>query len=370
MSGITDTSLLRPGGMVPSGLAPTQESDDDVFNNIMNKDDDGKVEIEPADAPTSLQKLFTDPEKMLKMWLLGETKPNPFASEQKDPMESFGKFIQSMLMQTQTDALTHLKDTMTRNNKYAASSLIDQIVEIESNSMTISPQQKTVQNFMVPEEADAFEVEIKNSSKGAVVYKNMAHNPGAGINQFEWDGKDNAGNIQPYGDYTLSVRLLKKTVDADGMTHFEKLEDAKDLDGKAIIDKPQNLSRADNEIQFSYELPDGLPDLEYASVWILNSKGEVVHKGEIEGSAGKKGIYNWNCLDFSGDRLLEDIYKVSINLRDSSRKVLKTDKQAIVKVSGKVHGLEINEKGEPNLVTSRIKAPLSAVTRIVNERGL
>jgi hypothetical protein len=50
--------------------------------------------------------------------------------------------------------------------------------------------------------------------------------------------------------------------------------------------------------------------------------------------------------------------------------MLKTDKQAIIRVSGKVHGIEVNENGEPNLITSRIKAPLSTVKQIVSEEGL
>ncbi|QOL19378.1 FlgD immunoglobulin-like domain containing protein [Candidatus Bodocaedibacter vickermanii] len=316
-----------------------------------------------------LKGLFADPEKMLKLWLMNETKPNPFAQEQKDPMETFGKFLQSMLMQTQTDSLNKLKDTMVRNNKYSATGLMGQMVEIESDKMNIAPGRKIVQNFAVPDAASAFEVEIKNASD-EVVYRNQAFNVSSGINQFTWDGVDNEGKLLPIGEYKISVSLKKEVKNEDGSPKLEHMEYAVDLDGKQIHDKIETLSMIDREVQFAYEIPEGLAGMKYASVWILNSKNQAVHKTEIEAKGGQKGVYSWNCLDASGHRVPEDIYSVQINFKDEKRKMLETDKQAVIRVTGKVQGVEVNDNGEPNLITSRIKAPLSTVKRIVSENGL
>jgi flagellar hook assembly protein FlgD len=317
----------------------------------------------------SMKSLFTDPDKMLKLWLMNETKPNPFAQEQKDPMETFGKFLQSMLMQTQTDSLNRLKDTMERNNKYSASALMGQMVEIESNKLTIDPGRKIFKNFIVPEEANAYEVEIKNSSE-ETVYKKTAYNISAGINQFSWEGVDNDGKTLPVGEYKITINLLQNKPDEAGNQRLLPLHLAVDLDGKPIENNLEVLSAVDRDVQFSYEIPEGLADLECASVWISNSKNTVVHKGEIEVKGGAKGVYSWNCLDKLGHRVPEDVYSVEFYLKDGQRKIIPTDKQAIIRVTGKVQGVEVTDNGEPNLVTSRIKAPLSTVKRIISENGL
>lgn len=357
---------LVPRGDLGIDYATADEEKNEDFTQQMQSD---KVEIEPLGSPNSLQKLFTDPEKMLKLWLLGETKPNPFAQEQKDPMDSFGKFMQAMLMQTQTDALSNLEKSMERSNRYTATGLIGEMVDVETDKMTIAPGQKTIENFTVSEEVDAFAVEIKNAA-GEVVYQSMAYEPGAGINQFAWPGTDNDGNELPVGDYKVSISLLKKVEEEGAPPRFELLEYARNLDGTEIKDKVQKLSLVDRDVQFSYEIPEGLPELAYASVWITDSKGHAVHKGEIEVKSGEKGVYSWNCLDASGKRVPEDTYTIQFNLKNGNKKMLTTDKATTIRVSGKVHGIEVNENGEPNLVTSRIKAPLSAVKRIVSENGL
>ena len=244
-----------------------------------------------------------------------------------------------------------------------------QMVEIESDKMNIAPGRKIVQNFAVSEAASAFEVEIKNASD-EVVYRNQAFNVTPGINQFTWDGVDNEGKQLPIGEYKISVSLKQEVKNEDGSAKLEHLEYAIDLDGKQIRNKVETLSMMDREVQFSYEIPEGLAGMKYASVWIVNSKNEAVHKVEIEAKGGKKGVYSWNCLDGAGHRVPEDIYSIQINFKDEKRDILKTDKQAIIRVTGKVQGVEVNDNGEPNLVTSRIKAPLSTVKRIISENGL
>jgi flagellar basal-body rod modification protein FlgD len=340
-----------------------------LFDSMLRSERENGDQKVAEHSSSVLKGVFADPEKMLKLWLLNETRPNPFAQEQKDPMETFGKFLQSMLMQTQTDSLNKLKDTMVRNNKYSATALMGQMVEIESDKMNIAPGRKIVQNFSVPEAASAFEVEIKDASD-KVVYRNQAFNVTPGINQFTWDGVDNEGKQLPIGEYTMSISLKKKVENAEGAPTFEHLEHAIDLNGKPIHEKVETLSMMDREVQFSYEIPKGLADMEYASVWIMNSKGQAVHKAEIEAKGGQKGVYSWNCLDGSGHRVPEDIYSIQINFKDGKHKVLETDQQAIIRVTGKVQGIEVNDNGEPSLVTSRIKAPLSTVKRIVSENGL
>lgn len=320
-------------------------------------------------AGDSMKSLFTDPDKMLKLWLMNETRPNPFAQEQKDPMETFGKFLQSMLMQTQTDSLNRLKDTMEKNNKYSASALMGQMVEIESNKLAIDPSRKIFKNFIVPEEASAYEVEIKNA-EDKTVYKNTAFNVGAGINQFAWEGVDNDGKELPVGEYKITINLLKSADEASGNQKLVPLHLAVDLDGKPIENSLEVLSVVDRDVQFSYEMPEGLPNLECASVWISNSKGAVVHKGEIDVKSGAKGVYSWNCLDKMGHRVSEDVYSIEFYLKDGQRKILQTDQHAVIKVTGKVQGVEVTDTGEPNLVTSRVKAPLSTVKRIISENGL
>lgn len=353
------------------GVQYTTPSGSDEEFEVAPKTDYQKAEvkIESADAPNALQKLFTDPEKMLKLWLVGETKQNPFAEEQKDPMETFGKFIQSMLMQTQTSALNKLEETMVRNNKYAASNLIGSLVEIETDKMQISQARRVTQNFTVPEEADGFAVEIKDG-EDSVVYQTLVQNPGAGINQFEWSGTNNDGEILPFGEYTISINLLKKEVHPDAPPSLTVLEPARTLDGEEIKDKVAILSLIDRDVQFSYEIPNDIANLKHASVWITNSKGHAVHKGELDIEAGERGVYSWNCLDASGQRVPEDEYTISFNFKDDRHKLIHTESKPIIRVSGKVQGVEINDKGEPNLVTSRIKAPLSAVKQIVSEQDL
>jgi flagellar hook assembly protein FlgD len=359
------TNRFVPGD-IGAQYTSADEEKNGAFPDEMKKE---TAEIEPMGAPNSLQKLFTDPEKMLKLWLIGETKPNPFAQEQKDPMDSFGKFMQAMLMQTQTSALTNLEETMERSNRYTAAGLIGEMVDIETDKMTIASGRKTIENFTVSEEVDAFSVEIKNA-EGEIVYQNMVYNPGAGINQFAWPGIDNEGKEVPLGEYRVSISLLKKVVEEGAPPRFELLEHARSLDGAEIHDKVETLSMTDRDVQFSYEIPEGLSELTYASVWITDSKGHAVHKGELEVKSGDKGVYSWNCLDAAGKRVPEDTYTVQFNLKNGNRKMIATDKSTIVRVSGKVQGIEVNESGETNLVTSRIKAPLSAVKRIVSENGL
>jgi len=364
------TGAVQSGSFVPYGDLGVQYSkaeEGEDFSEVMKAKPE--VEMKPKDAPGAMEELFTDPLKMLGMWLKGEMQPNIFASEQKDPMESFGKFIQAMSMQTQTNALKKLEATMVNNNKFAAKDLMGNIVEFESDKLTITPGRKITESFEVPDKTDAFLVEVKDTS-GDVVYQSMAYNPGIGINKIEWAGIDNDGKEVPTGDYTLSVELLKKESVADGPPKFERFEYAKDLDGKDIHNKPHNLSIIDREVQFSYEIPKGMPDLEYASVRIINSKGMSVHKGEIEVTSGKKGVYSWNCLDGAGNRAPEDEYTIQISLKDKNRKILKTDKQPIIRVSGKVKGVEVSDAAEANIVTSRIKAPVSTVKSIIDESGL
>lgn len=347
----------------------TEEESKYQFDSMLHEEhaiSEKKLAEHSGDA---LKSIFTDPQKMLKLWLLNETRPNPFCEEQKDPMESFGKFIQSMLMQTQTDSLNQLKETMVSNNKYAAMDLMDKMVEIESDKMTISPGRKIIQNFTVPENINGFGVVVKNSA-GEEVYRNVSYDVNPGINQFAWDGRDQDGKEVPTGDYKISISLQKKTINEDGMPKFEHVEYANDLSGKPIDDKIETLSMIDREVQFLYELPEGLQDFEYASVWILNSKNTAVHKADIEAKSGQKSVYSWNCLDANGQRVPEDVYSIQINLKDGKREMLKTDKNAIIRVTGKVQGVEVQENGEPNLITSRIKAPLSSVKRIISEDGL
>ena len=322
---------------------------------------------------SALKDVFNDPEKMLKLWLLNETRPNPFSDEQKDPMESFGKFIQSMLMQNQTRSLDRLEQTTKANSKYAAMSMVDKVVEIESDKFQISEGRKVVQNFIVPEKAQGFCVEVKNAA-GQLIYTKATYDINPGINQFTWDGTNQDGNVVPTGDYKMSIFFVKKTVGDDVPAVDENgnvIRDyAADLNGHAINEKVETISAVDRGIQFSYELPAGLENLEYASVWILNSKNTVVHKAEVEAASGKTQTYSWNCIDGNGRRVPEDVYSVQINLKDGKRDVLKTDKNAIVRVTGKVQGIEVSEGGEANLITSRIRAPLSTVKRIINEEGL
>jgi flagellar hook assembly protein FlgD len=274
-----------------------------------------------------------------------------------------------MLMQTQTDSLNQLKETMVSNNKYAAMDLMDKMVEIESDKMTIAPGRKSIQNFTVPENISGFGVVIKNSADEEV-YRNVSYDVNPGINQFAWDGTDQEGKEVPTGNYKISISLQKKTINEDGMPIFEHVEYANDLSGKPIEDKIEALSMIDREVQFSYELPEGLQDLEYASVWVLNSKNTAVHKADIDAKSGQKAVYSWNCLDANGQRVSEDVYSIQINLKNGKREMLKTDKNAIIRVTGKVQGVEVQENGEPNLITSRIKAPLSSVKRIISEDGL
>ncbi len=329
-----------------------------------------KVEVEPIGAPNAMQKLFGDPEKMLHLWLQGEAKPNPFAENAKDPMESFGKFIQSMLMQTQTDALSQLKNTMTQNQRFAATGLIGEVGEVESNKMTIAPGKRITETFTVPEEADAFFVEIKNA-QNEVVYENVAYEPGAGMNQFEWAGTDNDGKEVPVGDYQLTISLLQKHVVDGSPPRFEHFEYARTLDSEEIHNKKTSLASIDREVQFSYEIPKGIPDLEHASIWIANSKGIPVHKGEIDVKTGERGVYSWNGLDREGVRVPEDVYTISVNFKDEKRKMIKTEEMATIRVSGKVQGIEMKDGAEePSLITSRVKAPLSSVKRIINEKSL
>lgn len=345
-----------------------EEEYEDAFDVGSNSVRDS-VPIEPKGSPGALQKLFGDPEKMLHLWLQGEAKPNPFADNTKDPMESFGKFVQSMLMQTQTDALSKLEGTMTRNQQFAASSLTGEVIEVESNKMTISPGKRISETFTVPEEADAFSVNVINAA-GETVFQNIAYDPGAGITKFEWPGTDNDGKELPAGEYKISIELLKKHETAGAPPRFEHLEYAKTLDSQEIKEKRETLSAAERDVQFSYEIPEGLPELEHASIWITNSKGTPVHKGEIDVKTGERGVYSWNGLDRSGARVPEDEYSISINFKDAKRKIIKTDEKPTIRVSGKVNEVEMNESGEPNVVTSRIKAPLSSIRRIANEQGL
>ena len=80
------------------------------------------------------------------------------------------------------------------------------------------------------------------------------------------------------------------------------MEYAKTLDSQEIKEKREKLSAAERDVQFSYEIPEGLPELEHASIWITNSKGTPVHKGEIDVKTGERGVYSWNGLDRSGAR--------------------------------------------------------------------
>jgi flagellar hook assembly protein FlgD len=339
----------------------------DDFQTILNKKNND-IKIESADEPDQLKRMFTDPEKLLKLFLLGEMKQNPFAEEQKDPMDTMSKFIQSMLMQNQSSALAELKETLVRNNKFSATSMIGKVVEIETDKFVIKPGKGISESFMTTEETDVFHVVIKDEND-VIVRQTYGNNTAAGLNRYDWDGMDENQNECPSGTYKMSISLLRKTVSAEGMEGWKVLQPATDLSGNVLEDKKEVLSQSDREIQFNYEVPN-MEEVKFASIFIRDSKSNLVHTGTLEVKAEEKGTYTWNCLDKRGDRIKEDEYTVDFSLRDANFKKIESEPKPKVKISTKVEGVAISDNPDPILVTARVNAPLSKIRSIVNESSL
>lgn len=345
------------------------ESTSDFSEIMLQKQKEDAIKTEGKDEQDPLKKLFTDPEKLMKLWLMGETKQNPFAEDQKDPMETMGKFIQSMLMQNQSNALVELKNTMVRNNKFSATSMIGKMVDVETDTFAIRPGKLLSETFVVPEEANAYHIVIKDNQNNTV-FEDYRFDAQSGLTKFEWKGLDQDGKELASGEYSISVDFLNKAKNSEGKTTLKHVEFAKDLSGNIIENKRLVLSKADRDIQFSYEIPKSVENAKHANIWITNSRGTPVHKGSLDINPGDTGIYSWNCLDQAGKTIPEDDYTVYFNLKDMNHKNIQTSEKTKIKVASRVEGVELSDNPDPTLITSRIKAPLSTIKNIVNETGL
>lgn len=133
-----------------------------------------------------------------------------------NPMDNAAVTSQMAQISTVT-ALTKLNDTVSQlNTSFGTSqnlqmaSLIGKAVLTEGSDLTLSSG-AAIGGFELDSYADKVVVEVQQSG-GAVVRTYTLEAQKAGVHNFAWDGKNEAGTAQTDGEYTFNV----KAYNADG----------------------------------------------------------------------------------------------------------------------------------------------------------
>ncbi|WP_022855439.1 flagellar hook assembly protein FlgD [Thermodesulfobacterium thermophilum] len=168
------------------------------------------------------------------------------------PLENNDMAIQLALF-NQVDQLFNINDTLKslvdlgKNlNLTYVSSLVDKKVKVDSNIGRVEQGQFLGGEFKVEGFVTGGEIVIRDS-KGNLVKKITLTDLKEGIYKIEWDGKDQAGNSVPDGNYTFSILLFDgKTVNSVKPTMVAKVTGAKlGEENRLVINGVQEINLSD-----------------------------------------------------------------------------------------------------------------------------
>ena len=113
--------------------------------------------------------------------------------------------------------LQALSDSMLSNQSLQASSMIGHGVLVAGNGLDLSGG-VGMGGFELPQASSSTQVTINDKSGALLRTIDLGASP-AGINKFQWDGKDTAGNAVADGSYTFAVTAADggSTVAASGL---------------------------------------------------------------------------------------------------------------------------------------------------------
>jgi flagellar basal-body rod modification protein FlgD len=117
-------------------------------------------------------------------------------------LAQFSSLEASMTMNDKLDTMTAqisgLANSQTTN-------LVGQTATVRGNLVTVDGTGSPVSfSFSLAGKADSTSIEVRNQNGDTVrTIDGGAH--AAGISQIRWDGRDNAGNIQPAGTYSVTI---------------------------------------------------------------------------------------------------------------------------------------------------------------------
>lgn len=260
------TAVERNTNLIDSVPRNAQESKQNDFQPIE------KPEIETVENDTRMEDYFSDPGNMLNLMCLAWQHTNPFADQQEDPSEQIMKFINATSNSTMSRNMQKMADLAEKNAGLQAMSMIGHKVEFEGNELVVDKDCSIQENFMIPENTDAYMVTVSNQA-GEKVYETYNYNPKAGINNFKWDGENNIkpkpefrveeneepkGIIEPQGEYKVTVTLLKRNG-----AELETSGHATTPDGVTLNSSSRTLKASNNSTDIRVEMPKG-------NVWVCD----------------------------------------------------------------------------------------------------
>lgn len=141
--------------------------------------------------------------KLLTTQLRNQDPTSPLDSNEfTQQIVSFTQVEQSINTNTNLEKLIALNETTQLNN---AASYIGKTVQINGEDSTLSNGKATF-TYSLTEKADESIVVISNK-EGKVIYSGNGEKQ-AGTYHFIWDGRNNEGDLQPEGTYTIKVMAL------------------------------------------------------------------------------------------------------------------------------------------------------------------
>jgi flagellar basal-body rod modification protein FlgD len=114
------------------------------------------------------------------------------------------QFSQVEQAQNQTTQLQTISNQMGGLSSNEAANLIGKQVDVSGSTLTFDGSLAATTNVSLGAAAKDVSVQVKDSSGNVVRTMDMGAQP-AGAMQITWDGKDDAGTVEPAGSYTVSV---------------------------------------------------------------------------------------------------------------------------------------------------------------------
>jgi flagellar basal-body rod modification protein FlgD len=114
------------------------------------------------------------------------------------------QFSQVEQAQNQTQELTTISNQMSGLSSNEAANLIGKQVDVRGSSLTFDGSLAATTNVTLDGAAAKTTVQVKDSSGNVIRTLDMGAQ-GPGPVQVTWDGKDDAGSVEPAGSYSVSV---------------------------------------------------------------------------------------------------------------------------------------------------------------------
>tara|TARA_Y100000294_G_scaffold157766_1_gene159600 strand:- start:1087 stop:1752 length:666 start_codon:yes stop_codon:yes gene_type:complete len=135
------------------------------------------------------------------------------AQDPLDPMDNadfsaqLAQFSALEQMQNVNKNIEDLVQLQTSFNNNMSIDLIDKLVTVPGNNLTISEGKPDTVSYELGKEAKSVSIKMYDSSNNLVasVLKGAKT---AGLHEYTWDGKDLTGKVLPDGDYTFKVSAV------------------------------------------------------------------------------------------------------------------------------------------------------------------